>query len=71
MIVVSIIGILAAIAIPNFLSYQAKAKQAEAKTNLVAIHTPGTCLLCREQSLSRRLQRHWLWRDMGFTTLLL
>ena len=39
MIVVAIIGILATIAIPNFLRYQAKAKQTEAKNNLVAIHT--------------------------------
>lgn len=37
MIVVAIIGILAAIAIPNFLTYQCKARQAEAKTNLGAI----------------------------------
>ncbi|MBF0378600.1 MAG: prepilin-type N-terminal cleavage/methylation domain-containing protein [Desulfamplus sp.] len=39
MIVVAIIGILAAIAIPNFLSYQCKAKQSEAKTNLGNIRT--------------------------------
>lgn len=39
MIVVAIIGILATIAIPNFLRYQARAKQTEAKNNLVAIHT--------------------------------
>jgi len=37
MIVVAIIGILAAIAIPNFLTYQCKSKQSEAKTNLGAI----------------------------------
>ncbi len=39
MIVVAIIGILATLAIPKFLQYQAKAKQTEAKTNLVALHT--------------------------------
>lgn len=39
MIVVAIIGILAAIAIPNFLQYQAKSKTSEAKTNLNAIRT--------------------------------
>lgn len=39
MIVVAIIGILAAIAIPNFLRFQAKSKQGEAKTNLGAIGT--------------------------------
>ncbi len=39
MIVVAIIGILAAIAIPNFLKYQAKAKQGEAKVNLKGIYT--------------------------------
>ena len=39
MIVVAIIGILAAIAIPNFLKFQAKSKQSEAKSNLGAIFT--------------------------------
>ncbi len=39
MIVVAIIGILAAIAIPNFRNYQMKAKTAEAKTNIGAIRT--------------------------------
>ncbi|MBL8933213.1 MAG: prepilin-type N-terminal cleavage/methylation domain-containing protein [Archangium sp.] len=37
MIVVAIIGILAAIAIPNFVKFQAKGKQAEANSNLKAI----------------------------------
>ena len=39
MIVVAIIGILAAIAIPNFLQYQLKSRQSEAKTNLQGIKT--------------------------------
>lgn len=39
MIVVAIIGILAAVAIPNFVRYQLKAKTAEARTNLKAIAT--------------------------------
>ena len=39
MIVVAIIGILAAIAIPDFLRFQAKAKQSEAKQNLGSIFT--------------------------------
>jgi type IV pilus assembly protein PilA len=38
MIVVAIIGILAAIAIPNFTRFQAKSKQSEAKTNLKALY---------------------------------
>jgi type IV pilus assembly protein PilA len=38
-IVIAVIGILAAIAIPDFLKFNAKAKQAEAKTNLGAIYT--------------------------------
>jgi type IV pilus assembly protein PilA len=39
MIVVAIIGILAAIAIPNFIKFQARAKQSEAKSNLKAAFT--------------------------------
>lgn len=39
MIVVAIIGILAAIAIPNFILYQCKAKQTEAKYNLGVVRT--------------------------------
>tara|TARA_B100000315_G_scaffold35855_2_gene30542 strand:- start:780 stop:1193 length:414 start_codon:yes stop_codon:yes gene_type:complete len=42
MIVVAIIGILATIAIPNFLRYQAKTKQVEAKVNLGAIFSTQT-----------------------------
>ena len=39
MIVVAIIGILAAIAIPNFLQYQMKARQTEARTDAMGIKT--------------------------------
>jgi type IV pilus assembly protein PilA len=40
--VVAIIGILAAIAIPNFLRYQAKSRQAEARTNLGGVFVSET-----------------------------
>jgi type IV pilus assembly protein PilA len=39
MIVVAIIGILAAIAIPNFIKFQARSKQSEAKSNCKAMFT--------------------------------
>jgi type IV pilus assembly protein PilA len=39
MIVVAIIGILAAIAIPNFLKYQLRAKASELSTNVAALST--------------------------------
>ena len=39
MIVVAIIGILASIAIPNFVQFQQRAKQAEPKANLKSIYT--------------------------------
>ena len=42
MIVVAIIGILAAIAIPNFLRFQLKSKSAEGKVNIAAIRTAET-----------------------------
>jgi len=38
MVVVAIIGILSAIAVPNFKKYQAKSKQSEAKINLSALY---------------------------------
>ena len=44
MIVVAIIGVLAAIAIPNFVRYQAKDRQSEAMVSLGAIFTNETAL---------------------------
>jgi type IV pilus assembly protein PilA len=52
MIVVAIIGILAAIAIPNFLKFQAKSKQSEAKTNLKAIFTAQTAYFGENNSFA-------------------
>lgn len=56
MVVVAIIGILSAIAVPNFKKYQAKSKQSEAKIQLAAVYatevaanadydTYATCLI--------------------------
>lgn len=39
MVVVAIIGILSAIAVPNFKRYQAKSKQSEAKIQLAAVYS--------------------------------
>jgi len=45
MIVVAIIGILAAVAIPNFMRYQAKARQSEAKVALGGIWTHASSVM--------------------------
>ena len=50
MIVVAIIGILAAIAIPNFNRFQARSKQSEAKSNLKAIYTAKTSQFAERSS---------------------
>ena len=51
MIVVAIIGILAAIAIPNFLRYQLRSKFAELKTNVMAIWKSENSLRQSERTL--------------------
>ncbi|TAL10557.1 MAG: prepilin-type N-terminal cleavage/methylation domain-containing protein [Nitrospirae bacterium] len=52
MIVVAIIGILAAIAIPNFMTYQAKARQSEARVNLGGIFTTATSYFAENNTFS-------------------
>lgn len=53
MLVVAIIGILAAIAVPNFLKFQAKAKQAEARANLGGIFVAQTSYFSLNNSYER------------------
>jgi len=60
MIVVAIIGILAAIAIPNFLRYQAQARQSEAKTNLSGIFVAETTYYGEQSSFGT-------FNQVGFT----
>jgi type IV pilus assembly protein PilA len=84
MIVVAIIGILAAIAIPNFLRFQAKSKQSEAKTNLGGIFTAETAYFAENNGFANLGTVSWAptgtpryrystngGTDMGLTTLTL
>jgi len=60
MIVVAIIGILAAIAIPNFLQYQARARQSEGRTNLGGVFVSETAYL-------GETGRYGSFQEVGFT----
>ena len=53
MIVVAIIGILAAIAIPNFIKFQTRSKQGEAKANLKGMFTAQRSYLQEKDSYAR------------------
>jgi type IV pilus assembly protein PilA len=52
MIVVAIIGILAAIAIPNFIKFQARSKQSEPKSNLKALFVAQRSYFAEKDSFS-------------------
>ncbi len=56
MVVVAIIGILATIAVPNFQRFQARAKQANAKTELTAIYTAQKSYFVEHSSYTPDLQ---------------
>jgi len=61
MIVVAIIGILAAIAIPNFIRFQARSKQSEAKSNLKSLFTA-------ERSFYQEKDRYSVYiNEIGFS----
>ena len=60
MIVVAIIGILAAVAIPNYQRFQLKAKQSEAKANLAGILTAEKVLFSESSGYTTRFD------GMGF-----
>jgi type IV pilus assembly protein PilA len=52
MIVVAIIGILAAIAIPNFMKYQLRAKYSEVPTNIKSFYTAQKALIQAERTIA-------------------
>ena len=60
MIVVSIIGVLATIAIPSFMRYQCRAMQSEAKTNL------GGIRVCQEAYFAQYKQYGTNFAGIGF-----
>lgn len=67
MIVVAIIGILASIAIPNFLVYQSKAKQSEAKANLGSIYTSEIGFRAEKDRFAQTIAGTLDWAASGTT----
>lgn len=61
MVVVSIIGILAAIAIPSVTKYMAKARQSEAKSNLSSVYTAEKAFFAEYNTFDSR------FAAIGFT----
>jgi len=56
MVVVAIIGILAAIAVPNYQRFTAKSKQSEAKSNLSALYSAMRAFSSEWQTYNTRFQ---------------
>ena len=61
LIVVALLGILAAIAVPNFLKFQTRARQAEAKANLTAWYTAERAYYLEENTYTESVL------DVGFS----
>src|SRR5438045_9605106 len=61
MVAVAIVGILSAIAIPNFSKFQARSKQSEAKANLKALFTAEKAFMQEKDRYSA------LVGEMGFS----
>ena len=61
MVVVAIIGILSAVAIPNFKQYQAKAKTSEAKLQLASLYSAQTSFQAEYDTFATCLS------SMGYT----
>src|SRR3954468_9155519 len=55
MIAVAILGILAAIAVPNFAKFQARSKQSEARVNLKAMYTAQKSFAAERDRFSVRV----------------
>ncbi len=66
MIVVAIIGILSAIAIPNFNKFQAKSKQSEAKLNLKSIFTAAKARLAEKDDYASSATAATAFQEIGF-----
>lgn len=66
LITVAIIGILAVIAIPNFLSYQCRSKQSEAKTNLAAISNLQEAYYANQNAYRTCADHSELLADLGW-----
>lgn len=69
MIVVSIIAFLAAVAVPNFFGYLAKAKRTEAYTNLGSIYTAEKAYWAENGSYTDKLngQGSLGWQPQGYS----
>lgn len=65
MVVVAIIGILAAVAIPNYQKYQAKARQTEAKIGLAAAYTAEKSFATENSSFTTCLRQIGYAPDTG------